>query len=55
METLVEAHHRQIAAIIVEPLIQGAAGMRIYPPIYLKKLRALCDHWQIHYIADEIV
>lgn len=54
MEEVVAEHHRQIAAVIIEPLIQCAAGMRIYPPIYLKKLRELCDRWRIHYIADEI-
>ncbi len=51
---LVESNHHQIAGIIVEPLIQAAAGMKIYPPIYLRKLRALCDSYNIHYIADEI-
>jgi len=54
LEILAEERHEEIAAIIVEPLIQAAAGMRIYPPIYLQKLRTLCDRLQIHYIADEI-
>ncbi|HXV22435.1 MAG TPA: adenosylmethionine--8-amino-7-oxononanoate transaminase [Desulfuromonadales bacterium] len=54
LERQVTAAHEQIAAVIVEPLIQGAAGMRIYPPVYLKKLRALCDTCCVHYIADEI-
>jgi len=54
LERLVAAEHEQIAAVIVEPLIQGAAGMRVYPPVYLKKLRRLCDDYAIHYIADEI-
>ncbi|MEJ2199994.1 MAG: adenosylmethionine--8-amino-7-oxononanoate transaminase [Desulfuromonadaceae bacterium] len=54
MESLVQQQHQQIAAIIVEPLIQAAAGMRIYPPCYLKKLRRICDQYNIHYIADEI-
>lgn len=54
LEQLVTRHRDQIAAIIIEPLIQGAAGMRIYPPVYLEKLRALCDLHSIHYIADEI-
>ena len=54
MESLVAEQHQTIAGIIIEPLIQGAAGMRIYPPIYLRKLRALCDKYQVHYIADEI-
>lgn len=44
----------ETAAIIVEPLLQGSAGMRIYPPLYLKKLRELCDKYNVHLIADEI-
>lgn len=54
LESLIKRAHEQVAAIIVEPLIQCAAGMRIYPPIYLNKLRKLCDDFAIHYIADEI-
>ena len=51
---IVRTHHRQLAGVILEPLIQCAAGMRIYPPVYLQKLRALCDAYEVHYIADEI-
>ncbi len=40
--------------MIVEPLLQGSAGMRIYPPLYLKKLRSLCDKYNVILIADEI-
>jgi adenosylmethionine-8-amino-7-oxononanoate aminotransferase len=54
MEELVAREHEQIAGIIIEPLIQCAAGMRFYPPAYLKKLRTLCDAYAVHYIADEI-
>ncbi len=54
LERQVTAEHQQIAAVIVEPLIQGAAGMRVYSPVYLKKLRELCDACDVHYIADEI-
>ncbi len=54
MEALVAREHENIAGVIIEPLIQGAAGMRIYPAGYLKKLRELCDRYQVHYIADEI-
>jgi adenosylmethionine---8-amino-7-oxononanoate aminotransferase len=54
MEALVACEHERIAAVIIEPLVQGAAGMRIYPPVYLRKLRALCDRYRVHYIADEI-
>lgn len=43
-----------VAAMIIEPLLQGAAGMRIYPPLYLKKLRAICDEYDVLLIADEI-
>ena len=44
----------ETAAILVEPLLQGSAGMKVYPPLYLKKLRALCDKYNVHLIADEI-
>jgi len=47
-------HAQETAAIIVEPLLQGCAGMRIYPPLYLKKLRELCDKYDVLLIADEI-
>ena len=48
------AHAQETAAMIVEPLLQGSAGMRIYPPLYLRKLRALCDRYDVKLIADEI-
>jgi adenosylmethionine---8-amino-7-oxononanoate aminotransferase len=54
MEALVREHHKSLAAVIVEPLCQGAAGMRIYPAHYLQRLRALCDEHDIFLIADEI-
>jgi len=54
MEELVDREQDRIAGIIIEPLIQAAAGMRIYPPVYLQRLRQLCDRCQVHYIADEI-
>ena len=47
-------HAPETAAIIVEPLLQGCAGMRIYPPLYLRKLRALCDAYDVKLICDEI-
>lgn len=47
-------HADETCAIVIEPLLQAAAGMRIYPPIYLKKLRALCDRYNVHLIVDEI-
>ena len=54
MEQTLAEHHDQIAAVIVEPLIQGAGGMRMYHPIYLKLLREACDRYDVHLIHDEI-
>ncbi|GHU42064.1 adenosylmethionine-8-amino-7-oxononanoate aminotransferase [Clostridia bacterium] len=53
-ETAFEHYGDTACAMIVEPLLQGSAGMRIYPPLYLKKLRKLCDHYGVLLIADEI-
>ncbi|MFI4914599.1 MAG: adenosylmethionine--8-amino-7-oxononanoate transaminase [Steroidobacterales bacterium] len=44
----------EIAAVIVEPLVQCAGGMRMYDPVYLSLLRAACDRYDVHLIADEI-
>lgn len=44
----------ETSAILVEPLLQGSAGMKIYPPLYLQKLRKICDEYNVHFIADEI-
>ncbi|MFH0933727.1 MAG: adenosylmethionine--8-amino-7-oxononanoate transaminase, partial [Pseudomonadota bacterium] len=49
-----QQHHEQIAAFIVEPLIQGAAGMAMYHPAYLHHARELCLQYDVHLIADEI-
>lgn len=53
-EQMFAAQHQSIAAVIVEPLVQAAAGMGMYHPAYLTRLRQLCDQYQIHLIADEI-
>lgn len=49
-----EKHGDNVCAIVVEPLLQAAAGMKIYPAVYLEKLRAICDQYNVHLIADEI-
>ncbi len=49
-----QQHHQHIAAFIIEPLVQGAAGMAMYHPIYLKRARELCSEYSVHLIADEI-
>ncbi len=54
MRTLLERRADRIAAVIVEPLVQCASGMQMYGPRYLTALRALCDEFHVHLIADEI-
>jgi len=54
MADLLAEHHRDIAAVVVEPVVQGAGGMRFYSPDYLVKLRALCDAFDVLLIFDEI-
>lgn len=54
MEKAIKENHEEITAVIIEPMIQGAAGMKMYSPNYLKKLRKLCDEYDINLIADEI-
>jgi len=54
LQQLLEKEHQHIAAIIIEPLVQCAGQMAMYSPLYLKLVRALCDRYQVHLIADEI-
>jgi adenosylmethionine-8-amino-7-oxononanoate aminotransferase len=54
LETLLQERATRIAAVIVEPLVQCAAGMAMHDPVYLSEVRALCDRYQVHLIADEI-
>jgi len=54
LEETLKQHSKNIAALIVEPLVQCATGMAMYDPSYLSEARKLCDKYQIHLIADEI-
>lgn len=54
MEKLIIKNHKEVAAIIIEPIVQGAGGMKIYSPKYITKLKKLTQKYNIHLIADEI-
>ena len=54
MEAALAQHAHEACAVIVEPLVQCAGGMRMYDPVYLTLLREACDRHQVHLIADEI-
>ncbi|WP_049623409.1 adenosylmethionine--8-amino-7-oxononanoate transaminase [Frateuria defendens] len=54
LRALLERHAHETCAVIVEPLVQCAGGMRMYHPDYLAGLRRLCDEFGVHFIADEI-
>ena len=54
LESWLAQHHAQTAALIVEPMVQCAAGMAMYDASYLREARALCDRYEVHLIADEI-
>jgi adenosylmethionine-8-amino-7-oxononanoate aminotransferase len=54
MERVLRTHEEELAAVIVEPLVQGAAGMRVHPPGYLADVRELCDRHGVLLICDEV-
>ena len=54
LENYVAAYHKDLAAFIIEPLVQCAAGMGMYHPAYLRRVREICNEYEVHLIADEI-
>lgn len=54
VRAIVEREHDELAAVVVEPILQGAAGMRVYAPSYLAELRALCDRTGVLLVHDEV-
>lgn len=54
-EQLLQERGQEIAAFIVEPLVQGAGGMKMYHPLYLSETKRLCEAYGIHFIADEVL
>jgi adenosylmethionine-8-amino-7-oxononanoate aminotransferase len=54
MEQTLQQHADSVCAVIIEPLVQCAGNMRMYDAVYLTLLRAVCDKYQVHLIADEI-
>jgi adenosylmethionine---8-amino-7-oxononanoate aminotransferase len=54
LECMLDFHSEEVAAVIVEPLVQGAAGIRVQPPGYLRAVRELCDRHDVFLICDEV-
>ncbi|MFC1542290.1 adenosylmethionine--8-amino-7-oxononanoate transaminase [Pseudomonadota bacterium] len=54
LKSRIKTHHHELAAVILEPIVQGAGGMRIYAPEFLRRVRALCDKYDLLLILDEI-
>jgi adenosylmethionine---8-amino-7-oxononanoate aminotransferase len=54
LEAVLDFHEGEIAAVIVEPLVQGAAGIRVQPPGFLRRVRELCDRHDVFLICDEV-
>ncbi|MCP9465711.1 MAG: adenosylmethionine--8-amino-7-oxononanoate transaminase [Nitrospira sp.] len=54
IEQILKTRHRELAGLIIEPLVQAAAGMIVHPPGYLKRIRELCTRYDVLLIADEV-
>jgi adenosylmethionine-8-amino-7-oxononanoate aminotransferase len=54
LESLLAARAHEIAAVVIEPLVQCATGMAMHDPLYIEHVRALCDRYSVHMVADEI-
>nr|WP_232710187.1 adenosylmethionine--8-amino-7-oxononanoate transaminase [Mariprofundus aestuarium] len=54
LKSRIKTHHHELAAVILEPIVQGAGGMRMYAPEFLRQVRVLCDEYDLLLIVDEI-
>jgi adenosylmethionine-8-amino-7-oxononanoate aminotransferase len=54
LEEILHEHHAKLAAVCIEPIVQGAAGMIVHPPGFLRGVRELCDKYDVLMIADEV-